>query len=341
MKYLKRFYIICFVFLIIKKTTAKVSSLYSQSTLTIEQIDVINNAYDHPDFLIGDQLKNINPKKFISTNFNTLQLNIYLSGLSKVSYNIENPLNKNKPLHLANYYQLEALNYCYKGLYSLAIVNFEKSLLVYTALKDFNEIAKISQNLANLYLLKNNLKKAEEYNNISLIHYKLLNNSYKLINCVVLKAQLALLSGDFKKAENFILKNALLLSYQSGSKKSEQGCYYELGKIYLKNRRYTESKWFLIQSITLADKLNLKVSKIKSLLLLAKVKNSIKDHSLALSDLLLVKKMSDISTKDYQSDLQLELAQTYSYLNAVTKANQSLLSLKTLKNGYLLQNINP
>jgi hypothetical protein len=340
MKNLKSFLLFFLGNLLILISDVKASSNYSETEYSPEQKELINYAFNHPEFLIGDQLINLNAKKYILTNLNQLQLNIYLSGLIYNSYQIQNTdfiiqysSNGNRNLYLTNYYNIEAINFSYTGFYSSAIASFKKSLIAAYALKDFKKIGSISSNLTHLYLLKNDLLNVEKNNNICLENLNNSNNRYGLINCVILKAHLALLKGEFQKAENIILKNALLLSSQS--RKSEQQCYFELGKIYLKNKRFTEAKWFFIQSFTLAEKLNLRLSKIKSLLLLAKAKNMIKDHSLALNDLLLVEKMSDNTTTAYQIDLQLELAQTYSYLNAKVKAKRSLSNLMALKNNYL------
>lgn len=345
-KTLKRFFLICLACVMMLKSQAKIKSISLSITYSEEQLTLIKNAFDHPNLLIGDQLKYLNPKNFITTNLNTLSLNIYLSSLNTYSFKlqnqgftIQNSPNKYNQLFIANYYAIEAINFSFQGSFLSAIASFEKALRASLKIKDFKKITAISTNLSRLYLLKNNILSAEEHNNIALIHYKRLKNNDGHLNCIIIKAQIALLKGEFRLAENIILKNALVLSAQLGNKKSEQQCYFELGKIYLKSKRLTEAKWFFIQSLTLADKLNLRLAKIKSLLLLAKIQNLNKDYSLALEDLLVVRKMSDNYTIVYQSDLQFELAKTYSYLHAEAKAKRSLLNFNMLKNNYLLRKI--
>jgi len=342
----KRSFLICLACVIMLKSQANTKSTTLNIPYSEEQITLIKNAFDHPDFLIGDQLKYLNPKNFISTQLNILQLNIYLSSLNTCSFKLENKgftiqnsANRDNQQFLANYHIIEGINYSFQGAISSAIASFEKALIACYALKDYKKLTLISTNLSSLYLLKKDVLSAEKKNNIALIYYRQLNTNSAIINCILIKAQIALYKGEFKKAENFILKNALLLSSQIESKKGEQQCYFELGKIYMKSKRFTEAKWFFIQSLTLADKLNLRLAKIKSLLLLAKIQNLNKDYTLALKDLLLVKKMSDNYTNVYQSDLQLELAKTYSYLHAEAKMDRSLLSFKTLKNNYLIHKI--
>lgn len=341
-KDLKRLFLVCHFCVVTLKSEAKTKSISVSIPYSEEQLKFIKDAFEHPDLLIGDQLQYLNPKNFIITHSNGLSLNIYLSSLNTNSFKLQNKrftiqnyANRENQLFLANYYEIEAINYSNQGRFLSAIASFEKSLFGFQALKDFEKITAISANLSRLYLLKKDTRNAEYKNNTALTYYKKLNNSSGILNCFLLKAQIALFKGEFIKAENFILKKALIVSGRVGDKRREQRCYFELGKIYLKSKRLTEAKWFFIQSLTLADKLKLRSAKIKSLILLAKIQNMNKDYTLALKNLLLVKKMSDNYTNVYQSDLQLELAKTYSYLHIKTKAKRSLLNFNTLKNNYL------
>lgn len=334
--------VIFFICLMALKSPIKANTFSTTTTYSAEQLTLIKNAFNNSDFLIGDQLLKLDAKNLILTDFNELQLNTYLSGfkndsfiVKNVSLTFQNP-SKRELSNTTIKHFITAINYYFNGYYLSVIASFKKSLITAYKLDDLKKTTLISINLSRLYLLNNDFSKAEENNKIAIKYYRLSND--KLVNFVIFKAQIALLNKRYKNAENIILKNALMLSRQSRNKKSELQCYYELGKIYLKDKRFTEAKWFFIQSVMLVDKLNLRLSKIKSLLLLVKVKNLIQDHSLALKDLILVKKMSDSFNKAYQIDLQFELAQTYSYLSNEVKSHQSLLNYDSLKKYYLLHN---
>ncbi|TKC00323.1 tetratricopeptide repeat protein [Pedobacter cryophilus] len=283
---------------------------------SVEQKSLITTAFKHPDFLIGDQLIDLDSKSFIITGADKLQLNIYLSGINNKHFihfdtNFEGATTQKQLLAFTNFQKIKAINFCYQGLYSSAIANYNSALSGFKILKDTQNMASTSANLARLYFLKRDFTQSGAHNKTAITYYSLLKIKNQQINGLIFKAHLALLNGDFKTAENLILKNVLLLGV---NKINEQKCYLELGKIYLKSKRYTEAKWFFIQSLTLAEKLNSKSSKIQSLLLLARVKNIIKDHSLALKDLNIVKMLLDKSSESYKQDLDFEMAQTYSYL---------------------------
>ena len=312
MKILKMLFVL--IFWLVFNQNSISAKIKLKSNYSIEQLQILNNASKKPYFLIADQLKYLYPKKFINSGVNLLSKNIALSFITisdKPSYfkYFENNLLANDDLE-----GIKALNYAYLGLYKLSIVHYEKaqSLLGVNDVVD-NRII-IHKNLALLYYSQNNLIKASINNELLIIDAKQTSNNQLLIPSLIFKAKILLKKGEIKQSENMILKTALLINNGLNGKKKEQACYLQLGKIYLQAKKYTEAKWFFIQSLTISNQLNLNEQKIESLLLLAKVKNIIKDYSLALSDLIIVKNLLENGYSIYQDDYKLQLAQTNSYL---------------------------
>jgi len=309
---LKMLFLIIFYLVFNQNSTS--AEIILKPNFSDEQIQILNNASKNPYFLIADQLKYLYPKKFINSGVNLLSKNIGLSFITisaKPSYFkcFENNLLANADLE-----GIKALNYAYLGLYKLSIVHYEQaqSLLGVNNVVD-NRIIN-HKNLALLYYSQNNLIKASINNELLIMDAKQTSNNQLLISSLIFKATVLLKKGEIKQSENLILKTALLINNGLNGKRKEQACYLQLGKIYLQAKKYTEAKWFFIQSLTLSNQLNLNEQKIESLLLLAKVKNIIKDYSLALSDLIIVKDLLKNGNSIYQIDYNLQLAQTNSYL---------------------------
>ena len=312
MKTLKMLFVL--IFWLVFNQNSISAEIKLKSNYSTEQIQILKNASKKPYFLIADRLKYLYPKKFINSDVNLLSKNIALSFITisvKPSYFkcFEKVLLANADLEI-----IKALDYAYLGLYELSIEHYEQaqSLIVVNNAVD-NRII-IHKNLALLYYSQNNLIKASINNELLISDAEQTSNNQLLISSLIFKANILLKKGKIKHAENMILKTALLINNGLNGKKKEQACYLQLGKIYLQARKYTQAKWFFIQSLTLSNQLNLNEQKIESLLLLAKVKNIIKDYSLALSDLIIVKNLLKNGYSIYQDDYNLQLAQTNSYL---------------------------
>lgn len=315
-------WLLIFVFFLVFNQKSISSEVEIKPNFSVEQNQILNNSSKSPYFLIADQLKYLYPKKFITSGLNPLSQNI---ALSSVTIGAMPNYFKNNVFATADLENIKGLNDAYLGLYKSAIKHFELSL----ALRNEANINKeyyphIHKNLVQLYYLQNDLNKTTIHNELLIEQAKLLKNNQMLISALIFKAHNLLRNGDIKQAEHMILKYTLLINNGLNRKKKEQACYLQLGKIYLEAKRYTESKWFYIQSLTLSDQLNLYPQKIESLLLLAKVKNKIKDYNLALGDLKLAKNLIKKGYYIYQDDYKLQLAQTYAYLTHPKKRAKKL-----------------
>jgi len=101
--------------------------------------------------------------------------------------------------------------------------------------------------------------------------------------------------------------------------------YDVLTKIYHDEKKYTQAKWFILQSNSLSRAKNDLPNIITSLIELASIKTDIKDYSLAMRDL---NEATIIATKNHYakqlSAVQLGYAQMYSHMGNFTKANLAL-----------------
>ncbi len=322
----------------------------SQSKPTIDpdlysadQKNIAQQAFNHPPLLIADVLRYVNPEHFINPGYDILTKNIYFSNIKATDLLPPawvNTSNDSAALKigklLAASAELEksmALYLAYQGDYSSSILYYEHALLKFNLMKDEFNKKNVNHNLSWLYYAQQEFKPALRHINSTIEMVKETGTRAELIECLIYKSGILLALGDVRSAEDIILKQSLSLC--TGNKKREQECYLQLGKIYLEAKRYTEAKWFCIQSSSLAERNNFRTGKIESLLLLAKVKISIKDYGLALQDLMIVGRLMTDQNRLFKPDLQLELAQTYSFLHQQENAQHALSQFNFLKSAHL------
>src|ERR1700744_5461208 len=98
-----------------------------------------------------------------------------------------------------------------------------------------------------------------------------------------------------------------------------------LAKVYHAQHKYTQAKWFILQSNTLSRAKNDNPNIVASLLELSSIKSDIKDYNLALRDL---SEALTISSKNHyskqESQVQLHYALLYNVMKNYTKATIAL-----------------
>ncbi|OAQ39258.1 hypothetical protein A5893_11365 [Pedobacter psychrophilus] len=283
------------------KTIAKNKIIYDE-----EPSKSINKNHfllaDDSDFIIRHKLK---------THFNPLDLNIYLSGLPTQKFF---KLSFFDNISMANYLEALAIYNTRANNFDDAILNFKQAYDLSLSLKNEFQSFALAYNLASLYFIKNDLANADLYSNYANKYIKGLSKPKLTFDQLLFESKIAASQNQIKKAENLILKNALPMSGRLG-KKAAYACYLQLGKIYLKAKRFTESKWFFIQALTTSSNINFKQGEIESLILLSKAKAEIKDYDLALQDLQKAKVLIEEGYPIYQEDLDLNLALVNKKLN--------------------------
>nr|MBC7611865.1 hypothetical protein [Pseudopedobacter sp.] len=320
MKKLKFRFLVCLIFY-------GVYAFADRRPNNLEKSTIIENAFHQQNFLIGEYLNFSNPDRWIYSGLSLLDKNIYFSSYPQLSrkyfnysYISDKFILKNTLSQHAVVNKISGLKKAYDGNYNDALPYFLSGLNDFTFLKDSDEIVILSQNLSKLYFLKNDFETSMSHIKKSEQYFRKANKKVSLTDILLWKTQIYLSLGKLKEAELLILNRILLMQHD---KNQEQQCYYILGKIYLKNKQYTQAKWFFIQADELARRLNKTEKRVQALLFLAKVKNAIKDYSLAEKDLFLVKKLLLNIQSSYKLDLYLESAQTYSYLAIESKVSEN------------------
>lgn len=107
----------------------------------------------------------------------------------------------------------------------------------------------------------------------------------KIITLYNYFAAKSLKNGSSKTAEQTLLKRSIPLSLRYGTDQSDYNCFMALANIYAGQKKYSQAKWYFIQSNTSAKKGNYSKGQVLSLMRLAYVKRMIGDNTLALQDL--------------------------------------------------------
>lgn len=102
-------------------------------------------------------------------------------------------------------------------------------------------------------------------------------------------------------------------------------CYNNLARVYKDQRKFSQAKWFILQSNTLSRQWNDVPNIISSLVVLADIKMAIKDYSLAKGDL---EEALSLSAQNkfaqQESIVQVSFSNLYTYLKDPKKAAQAL-----------------
>lgn len=134
----------------------------------------------------------------------------------------------------------------------------------------------------------------------------------------------SLKKGSLKEAEETLLKKSIPLSLRYGTAQSDYSCFMALAKIYADQKKYTQAKWYFIQSNTSAIKGKNSKGEVTSLIKLAQVKGHIGDYLLALQDLRQAEKIAlKIKYKSSLPEIRKGIA-LYSTKKAAAKTIASL-----------------
>ena len=114
--------------------------------------------------------------------------------------------------------------------------------------------------------------------------------------------------------------NYTLLALRNYSKYSDtlgmRTCFNYLTKVYRAQKKFSQAKWFVLQSNTISRTLNDAPNIISSLLELAAIKMDIKDYSLAMRDL---NEALKLSADNHYSRTEVKVQESYAMLYSRTK----------------------
>lgn len=280
--------------------------------------------HKQPDkYLLADGIVLLDTHQLVKSVTDALSLNISVSAISYYQrqyyfntlpkqldfYAKANLLN-----HQAGLYKMLAVTETLSGDLNIAYHHFNKALFLYQAQLNHIQVAQTASYLYHLSLLFGEDKAAADFNDIVIASFRVIENDKKRIEALLQQNDLLLRTGDLKQAEQQILTKILLMAYRVNSKQAEMDCYLQLGRVYWHQNKFTEAKWFFVQANILANKLNHREGMIRSLLMLAKVKNIIKDYSLALADLKLANSLLNSQNSYFKPDILKNMASTYQKL---------------------------
>ena len=224
-----------------------------------------------------------------------------------------------------------------KGDMDQALKAFQEALQLNKELNDRQAIVRNYFSLARVYKYKGNFEEAVKYNEYIVEMSLLSRNNSNLAEAYMNLANLWSEEKKYKEAEQLIMKKALpLYYYKMQDKIGTMKCYDQLAEIYDHQKRYSEAKWFNIQSNMVARKINNPAGIVNSLINLAHVKMTIGDYQLALRDFGEAEQLSVSNKYSHRLvEIKNDLAKVYAVLGNKSASNSALLEFTALKNALL------
>jgi len=224
-----------------------------------------------------------------------------------------------------------------KGDMDKAVTFLHNALKINTEINNRQAIAKNYLSLARIYKYRGNVVEAVKYNQ-NIIQFSLQNSTnLYLAEAYINLANLWSAQKRYKEAEALLISKALPLSYYKLKDMiSTISCYDQLAEIYQKQRRFSEAKWFYIQSNMLARKINNPAGIVNSLVNLAHVKMSIGHHELALKDFREAEQLSISNKYSFELvEIKDDLSKVYKAMGNARASNSALTEFKVLKDALL------
>ena len=221
-----------------------------------------------------------------------------------------------------------------------ALMFFHDALKINRELNNKPAIVKNYFSLARIYKYREDLTEALKYNELIMEEALVSRNNRYLGEAYLNLAGIWTAQKKYKDAEAIILRKALpLFAYKIHDKIGSMRCYDQLAEIFQLQKRFSEAKWFYIQSNMVARKINNSPGIVNSLVSLAHVKMSIGDHQLALTDFREAEQLS-ISNK-YQFklvEIKGDLSKVYTVMGNKSAASSALSEFTVLKDAILNSN---
>ncbi|WP_276360295.1 hypothetical protein [Daejeonella sp. H1SJ63] len=237
----------------------------------------------------------------------------------------------------ANVLNSYAINYALKDDLEQAVFLMEQALNLNLEINNTKAALSNYLSLSRLCTFKGDINKALKYSNALIDAAEGMKNSASVAEGYSSLITLWATQKKYKEAEALILKRALPLNYYKLKDKTGTiRCYDQLADIYGRQKKFSEAKWFYIQSNMLARKVNYPKGIVNSLIGLAHVKLAIGDYQLAFSDL---KEAEQLSLKYKYSYNLIEIKSTLSELYTKTgnllAANSANKEFNDLKADFL------
>ncbi len=210
-----------------------------------------------------------------------------------------------------------------------------EAAFLYQEAGNLHQVSVVARQLSYINYILGDVNAAIKNSDMALEALKELRDYKTQVKMLLWQSDLFIHDGRFRQAENQLLKKVLVQSYRSKNKLNEWTCYYQLGKLYLNERKYVQSKWFFVQALSLIEHTRHRAEHIRSLLMLAKVKIKVNDYSLALINLKQAEKLSR-SYPAFHIDVAREMNFLFTKLNNKLMAREFGRNFEKEKQKYLL-----
>lgn len=196
-----------------------------------------------------------------------------------------------------------------------------------------DDIATINMNISNFLLYSGDFVKAEE--SAQKYHsYAMTNKSYlEQANAWLLIAMTRAGQGNFKAAENNIIRSAIPLFNKAKAYEGKIFAWEMLAEIYFQQNKYTQAQWFLLQARDLANakKLSSELAEIEYLLAASKQQDG--NYNVAIKEFI---QAAELASGENNKQLSLaildKLGEVYLVLKDYPAADQTYQAYIQLKN---------
>lgn len=218
-----------------------------------------------------------------------------------------------------------------------ALMFFYDALKINTEFDDKPGMIKNYFSLARIHRYREDLAEAVKLNELIVEQALEIRNNRYLGEAYLNLAGLWNAQKKHKAAEALMLNKALpLFCYKLQDRVGAMKCYDLMAEIFQSQKRYSEAKWFCIQSNMVARKINNTSGIVNSLVSLAHVKMSIGDHHLALSDFREAERLSISNKYQYKLvEIKNDLSKVYTAMGNTTAASSALNEFTVLKDAIL------
>ncbi|WP_433901907.1 tetratricopeptide repeat protein [Sphingobacterium puteale] len=207
------------------------------------------------------------------------------------------------------------------------------ALLLANRTDNKDDIATINLNLSNFQLYHGDFAKAEESAQKYHSHATVSKSYLEQANAWLLIAMARAGQGNFKAAENNIIRSAIPLFNKSKAYEGKIFAWEMLAEIYFKQNKYTQAQWFLLQARDLANakKLSGELAEIEYLLAASKQKDG--NYKVAIKEFI---QAAELASNENNKQLSLaildKLGEVYLALEDYPSADQTYKAYTQLKN---------
>lgn len=140
------------------------------------------------------------------------------------------------------------------GAHSVAMVEYEKSLAIYTAFNDQEHVAKVNSNIGNVYISMNQFDKALAYKNNALSYFKKNPEAEEYIITIGGIAQIYLNKGEYLKSAQLYMQ---FLRYYEKKKDTLKigNAYFRIGLAYDYADMVKQAKSYYLRSVKIREQL--------------------------------------------------------------------------------------